>query len=47
MRITCVYNEKDFTKYVEKIKDAECEEIAKMFSIQGSGQMMNALMNVT
>ena len=25
-RIMCVYNEKYFTTYVEKVKDVECEE---------------------
>ena len=38
----CVYNEKCCTKYVEKVKDVECEEKVKMFFIQGTGQTMKA-----
>ena len=42
----CVHNEKYFTNYVEKVKDAECEEESKDVSHSGSGQTMKVLMKV-
>ena len=40
----CVYNEKCFTNYAEKVKDVQSEEESKYVSHSGSGQTMKALM---
>ena len=43
----CVYNEKHFANYVEKVKDLKCDEESEDVPIQGSVQTMKVLWKVT